>query len=67
MAMADDDKHFLTILLWEMRTSVLPITPKQSDRFLNELVRHPLGRKKTEIPKDLHQDHVNNFFSTFKV
>jgi len=27
-----------------MRPSVLPMTPKQSDRVLNGLVRHPLGR-----------------------
>jgi hypothetical protein len=26
-----------------MRPVVLPMTPKQSDRVLNGLVRHPLG------------------------
>jgi hypothetical protein len=38
-------KNFLTELLREMRTGVLPITPKQSDRDLNGLVRHPLDRR----------------------
>jgi hypothetical protein len=42
IAMADADKN-LTKLLWEMRPGVLPMTPKQSDRVLNGLVRHPLG------------------------
>jgi len=37
---------FLTKLLREMRPGVLPLTPKQSDRVLNMLVRHPLGRRK---------------------
>jgi hypothetical protein len=36
---------FLTKLLGEMSPGVLPITPKQSDRVLNGLVRHPLGRR----------------------
>ena len=45
IAMADADKQFLTKLLWEMRPGVLPMTPKQSDRALNGLVRHPLGRR----------------------
>jgi hypothetical protein len=39
-------KIFLTKLLWEMRLSVLPLTPKQSDRVLNGLVKHPLGQRK---------------------
>jgi len=38
---ADADKKFLTKLLQEMRRGVLPMTPKQSDRVLNGLVRHP--------------------------
>ena len=36
---------FLTNLLWEMRPGILPLTPKQNDRFLNGLVRHPLRRR----------------------
>jgi hypothetical protein len=43
IAMADADNNFLTKLLQEMRPVVLPMTPKQSDRVLNGLVRHPLG------------------------
>ena len=46
IAMADADKICLTKLLRKMRPDVLPMTPKQSDRFLNGLVRHPLGRRK---------------------
>jgi hypothetical protein len=38
-------QNFLTKLLQEMRPGVLPMTPKQSDRVLNGLVRHPLGRR----------------------
>jgi hypothetical protein len=45
IAMADADKHFLTELLRDMRSSVLPMTPKHSDRVLNGLVKHPLGRR----------------------
>ena len=45
IAMADADKNFLTKLLREMRPGVLPMTPKQSDRVLNGLVRHLLGRR----------------------
>ena len=41
IAMADADKNFLTKLLREMR----PITSKQSERVLNGLLRHPLGRR----------------------
>jgi hypothetical protein len=37
-------KIILTKLLWEMRPGVLPMTQKQSDRFLIGLVRHPLIR-----------------------
>ena len=44
-AMAEADENFLTKLLREMRPAVLPMTPKQSDRVLNGLVRHPLGRR----------------------
>jgi hypothetical protein len=43
IAMADTDNNFLTKLLQEMRPVVLPVTPKQSDRVLNGLVRHPLS------------------------
>jgi hypothetical protein len=45
IVMANADKNFLTKLLWEMRPGVLPMTPQQSDRILNMLVRHPLGRR----------------------
>ena len=45
IAMADADKFFLTKLLQEMRPGVLSVTPKQSDRVLNGLVRHTLGRR----------------------
>jgi len=38
-------KNFLTKLLREMRPGVLPVTPKQSDRALNGLVRYHLGRR----------------------
>jgi hypothetical protein len=42
IAMADADNIFLTRLLREMRPAN---TPKQSDKVLNGLVRHPLGRR----------------------
>jgi hypothetical protein len=45
IAMADADKKKLTKLLREMRPGVLPMTPKQSDRVLNGLVRYPLSRR----------------------
>jgi len=45
IARADGDKFILTTLLREMRPGVSPVTPKQSDRVLNGLVRHPLGRR----------------------
>ena len=54
-------KFFLTKLLWEIRPGVLPMTLKQSNRVLNGMVRHHLAEE-TGIPKDLHQDHVDNFF-----
>jgi len=38
-------KKFLTILLQEMRPGVLPMSPKQSDRVQNGLVKHPLRRR----------------------
>jgi len=44
IAMADADKNFLTKLLREMKAGDLSMTPKQSDRGLNELVIHHLGR-----------------------
>jgi len=43
--MAEADKNILTKLLREIRLDVLPMTPKQSDRVLNGLVRHPLGQR----------------------
>jgi hypothetical protein len=46
IATADTDKNFSsTKLLQEMRPGVLPVTPKQSGRVLNGLVRHPQGRR----------------------
>jgi hypothetical protein len=45
IAMADADKKILTIVLREMRPDVLSMTPKQRDRVLNGLVRHPLVRR----------------------
>ena len=45
ITMADADNFFLTKLLQGMRRGALPMTPKQSDRVLNGLVRHPLGRR----------------------
>ena len=41
--MADADKNFLTKLLQEVKPGALKMTPKQSDRVLNGLVRHPLS------------------------
>jgi hypothetical protein len=38
-------KTSLTKLLGELRPTVLPMTPKQPDRVLSELVRYPLGRR----------------------
>jgi hypothetical protein len=58
-----DTNIFLTILLWEMRPGVLPITQKQSDRVLNGKTRHPLGQRNWN---SMHQDHVDQFFSTLK-
>jgi hypothetical protein len=66
IAMADADRNFLTKLLREMRHGVLPMIPKQSDRVLNGLVRHPSADETEEIPQFPHQDHVDNFFSTIK-
>jgi len=45
IAKADADNNFLTKLLRKMRPGVLSVTPKQSDRVLNGLLRHPLGRR----------------------
>ena len=45
IAMADADKYFITKLLLGMRPGVLPITPKQSDRFLSGSVSYLLGRR----------------------
>jgi len=45
IAMADADKNLVTKLLREMRPGVLPVTPKQSDRVLSGVVRHPLSRR----------------------
>jgi len=44
-AMADADQIFETKFLRLLRPGVLPMTPKQSVRVLNGLVRHPLGRR----------------------
>jgi len=54
-------QKFLTKLLREMRPGVLPTTPKQSDRVLNGLVRHPLGRGNWNC-KGPHQENVDHFF-----
>jgi len=44
--MANADKNFfVTKLLWERRPGVWPMTPIQSNRVLNGMVRHPLGRR----------------------
>ena len=56
-------KNCLTKLLLEMRPGVLPMNPKQNDRFLNGLVSHPPAEE-TEIPKVPHQDHVDKFFDS---
>ena len=45
IAMADAEFFFLTKLLWEISPGVLPVTPKQRNRILNGLVRHPLGQR----------------------
>jgi len=45
IVMVNADKIFLTRLLRGMRPGVLPMTPKQSDRVLNVLVRHPLSQR----------------------
>jgi hypothetical protein len=45
ITMTDGDNNFFKKLLREMRRDVLPVTPKQSDRVLNGMVRHPLGRR----------------------
>jgi len=45
ITMIDANKNFLTKLLRDMTPGVLPMTPKQSDRVLNGLVRHPLSRR----------------------
>jgi hypothetical protein len=52
---------FLTKLLREMRTGVLPMTPKQSDRVWMGWWDIP-SAEETEIPKVPHQNHVDNFF-----
>ena len=46
-----------------MRPDVLPMTPKQSDRVLNGLVRYP-SAEETEISKVQHQDHVDNILDS---
>jgi len=45
IALADADTNFLINLLGGMRPGVFPMTPKQSDRFLSGLVRHPVGQR----------------------
>jgi len=56
---------FLANLLREMGPGVLPMTPKQSDRFLNGLVRNLLGRRNWNS-KGPAKEHADNFFSTLK-
>ena len=43
MAVAEEEKIWVNKLLRETRPGVLPMTPKQSDRFLNGLAGHPIG------------------------
>jgi sulfur transfer complex TusBCD TusB component (DsrH family) len=43
VAMADADKHFFNKIIWEMKPGVWPVTPKQCNRVLTGLVKHPLG------------------------
>ena len=52
---------FLTILLREMRSDVLPMIPKQRDRVLNRLVKHLLSRRNLNS-KDIS---FNNFNAQF--
>jgi len=66
IAMADADNFFLTILLWEKRPDVLSLTPKQSDRVLNRLVRHPLGRR-NKLKRSRTQAMLIIFFATHGV
>ena len=65
IAMVDADKIFLTKLLREMRPGVLPVTPKQSDKVLNGLVRHPLGRR-NKFQRSRIKTMLIIFFSTLK-
>jgi hypothetical protein len=43
IAMADSDKNYLNKFI---TGDILPMTPKQSDGFLNGMVRYSLGRRK---------------------
>ena len=61
--MADADRIFLTKLLREMRPGVLPVAPKQSDRVLNGLVRHPLGRR-NKFQRSRMKTTLKNFFDS---
>jgi hypothetical protein len=45
IAMADADKFFLNKIIRGDETWCLPVTPKQSDRVLNGLVRYPLRQR----------------------
>ena len=48
IVMADADKNFFNKIITGDETwcfGVLPMTPKESERILNGLVRHPLGRR----------------------
>ena len=45
IALADADKNFLTQLLQEMRPGGFLVTPKQSDKVMNGLVRYLLCRR----------------------
>jgi hypothetical protein len=46
-----------------MRPGVLTMNPKQSDRFLDGLVRPP-SAEELEIPNFPHLDQFDNFFDS---
>jgi hypothetical protein len=54
------EQNFLNKIITGLRPGVSLMTPKQSDRVLNGLVRYP-SAEETEIPKVTQQDHVENF------
>ena len=49
-----------------MSSGVLPMTLKQSERVLNGLVRHPLGRKKLKLQISLIKTMLIIFFRLSK-